>query len=214
MLGAASQEDKPRHISSFQASISVLFAGVLWAKGIHIVMPKSAAPWTVAHLCPWNFPGKNMEWVAIPFSRGSSWSRDQTCVSYVSCIKADSLPLSHLGSLLIYPTEALPVAFCPSLEKQSKIKRSKIQSFGGAHSSHGSITILNSSPAHHVRTPYSKERSVACWGSNSATPPLHPQLLPSPLFSAASVSTLWSFFLQKKWPVFAARQISPPTCCW
>ena len=137
--------------------------------GIHIVMPKSAIPWTVAYFCPWNFPGKNMEWVAIPFSRGSSWPRDQTCVSYVSCIKADSLPLSHLGSLLIYPTEALPVAFCP-LEKQSKIKRSKIQSFGGAHSSHGSITILNSSPAHNFRTPYPKERSVACWGSNSATP--------------------------------------------
>ena len=27
-----------------------------------------------------------LEWVAIPFSRGSSWPRDWTCVSYVSCI--------------------------------------------------------------------------------------------------------------------------------
>ena len=27
-----------------------------------------------------------LEWVAIPFSRGSSWSRDRTCVSYISCI--------------------------------------------------------------------------------------------------------------------------------
>ena len=26
------------------------------------------------------------EWVAVPFSRGSSWPRDQTCVSYISCI--------------------------------------------------------------------------------------------------------------------------------
>ena len=24
-------------------------------------------------LCPWDSPGKNMEWVAIPYSRGSSW---------------------------------------------------------------------------------------------------------------------------------------------
>ena len=27
-----------------------------------------------------------LEWVAIPFSRGSSWPRDWTCVSYISCI--------------------------------------------------------------------------------------------------------------------------------
>ena len=27
-----------------------------------------------------------LEWVAMPSSRGSSWSRDQTCDSYTSCI--------------------------------------------------------------------------------------------------------------------------------
>ena len=27
-----------------------------------------------------------LEWVAVPSSRGSSWPRDGTCVSYVSCI--------------------------------------------------------------------------------------------------------------------------------
>ena len=27
-----------------------------------------------------------LEWVAMPSSRGSSHPRDQTCVSYVSCI--------------------------------------------------------------------------------------------------------------------------------
>ena len=27
-----------------------------------------------------------LEWVAISFSKGSSWPRDQTCVSYISCI--------------------------------------------------------------------------------------------------------------------------------
>ena len=27
-----------------------------------------------------------LEWVAMPSSRGSSWPRDRTCVSYVSCI--------------------------------------------------------------------------------------------------------------------------------
>ena len=34
--------------------------------------------------CPWNSPGKNTEWVAIPFSRRSSWSRDQTQVSCIA----------------------------------------------------------------------------------------------------------------------------------
>ena len=34
--------------------------------------------------CPWNSPGKNTEWVAIPFSRRSSWSREQTQVSCIA----------------------------------------------------------------------------------------------------------------------------------
>ena len=32
-------------------------------------------------LCPWDFPGKNTEVVAISFSKGSSWPRDWTQVS-------------------------------------------------------------------------------------------------------------------------------------
>ena len=35
-----------------------------------------------------------LEWVAISFSRGSSWPRDQT---WVSCMQADSLPSEPLG---------------------------------------------------------------------------------------------------------------------
>ena len=38
---------------------------------------------------------RRLEWVVISFSRGSSWPRTWT---KVSCIAADSLPLSHLGS--------------------------------------------------------------------------------------------------------------------
>ena len=36
-----------------------------------------------------------LQWVAISFTRGSSWPRDQTCIS---SWQVDSLPLSHLGS--------------------------------------------------------------------------------------------------------------------
>ena len=32
-------------------------------------------------LCPWDFPARVLEWVAMPFSRASSQTRDQTQVS-------------------------------------------------------------------------------------------------------------------------------------
>ena len=34
-------------------------------------------------LCPWDSPGRTLEWAAIPFSRGSSQSRDPTQVSRI-----------------------------------------------------------------------------------------------------------------------------------
>ena len=51
-------------------------------------------------LCPWVLRAGLLEWVAIPSSRGSSWPREQTCVSCGSCIGRRILyPSSHLGSL-------------------------------------------------------------------------------------------------------------------
>ena len=52
------------------------------------------------------FQARILEWVAIPFSRGSSQSRDQTHVSSIFCIGKHSLPLSHPGSskyLSVFP---------------------------------------------------------------------------------------------------------------
>ena len=37
-------------------------------------------------LYPWDSPGKNIEWVAMPSSRGSYRPRTQTCISYIFCI--------------------------------------------------------------------------------------------------------------------------------
>ena len=47
-----------------------------------------ATPWTVAArlLCPWDHSNKNLEWVAIPFCKRSSWPRGWTCVTCVSCL--------------------------------------------------------------------------------------------------------------------------------
>ena len=43
-----------------------------------------------------------LEWVAMPSSRGSSRPRDQTCISYISCIGRQFLyHKSHLESLYI-----------------------------------------------------------------------------------------------------------------
>ena len=51
----------------------------------------SVTPWTV-----WSLPGSSvhgilqawiLEWVAISFSRGSSQPRDQTSISYITCIR-------------------------------------------------------------------------------------------------------------------------------
>ena len=38
---------------------------------------------------------RTLEWVAISFSKGSSLPRNRTCVSSVSSLQVDSLPLSH-----------------------------------------------------------------------------------------------------------------------
>ena len=45
--------------------------------------------WTVALQAPLSmefFQAIILQWVAISFFKGSSWPRDQTCVSYTSCI--------------------------------------------------------------------------------------------------------------------------------
>ena len=60
-------------------------------------------PWMVARQAPrpWNFPGNNSEWVAISFSRGSSWPRDLGLLHR----QVDSLPLSHWESLIFQMLE-------------------------------------------------------------------------------------------------------------
>ena len=45
------------------------------------------------------FQARILEWIAIPFSRGSSWPRNQTSTSYISCFSKRILyHWGHLGS--------------------------------------------------------------------------------------------------------------------
>ena len=84
---------------------------------IYICILKMKAKVLVAQSCPTfcdpmdcNLPGSSvhgvsqariLEWVAISFSRGSSWLRDQT---QVSCIAADSLTSEPPGKPHMYTT--------------------------------------------------------------------------------------------------------------
>ena len=45
----------------------------------------------IERLCPCDSPGKNTEWVALSFSRGSSWPRDQIHISSVSSVSRQTL---------------------------------------------------------------------------------------------------------------------------
>ena len=48
--------------------------------------------------CLWDSPGRILEWVAMPSSRGSSQLRDRTPSPAAPALQANSLPLSHWGS--------------------------------------------------------------------------------------------------------------------
>ena len=65
------------------------------------VMSDSAAPWTVAHRSSVDgiFQARILEWVAIPSSRGSSWPRCWSWVSYISCFGRQVVyHYHHLGT--------------------------------------------------------------------------------------------------------------------
>ena len=51
-------------------------------------------------LCPWDYPGKDMEWVAISFSRGSSQPETRTHIPGVS----------YVGRWILYPAPPDPGA--------------------------------------------------------------------------------------------------------
>ena len=59
--------------------------------------------WTRAHQAPlWIVQARILEWVAMPSSKGSSQPRDQTQVSYISCI----------GRWVLYGYLGSPHLFC------------------------------------------------------------------------------------------------------
>ena len=61
-----------------------------------------ATPWTVAHKAPLSM-SRIREWIAISFSRGSSWPRDWNCFCYLAggFFFFFFLPPNHLGGTCI-----------------------------------------------------------------------------------------------------------------
>ena len=90
--------------NSFLSANYLLSICYVWDTLIgHCLVPKSCPTFCDAMVC--SPPGSSvhgisqariLKWIAISFSRGSSWPRDQTCVSCIG--PGILLPLSHLGS--------------------------------------------------------------------------------------------------------------------
>ena len=99
-------------------SISVFSAPEIlspWGHSLHVLSLSRvclvATPWTVVHQAPlsmWTLQARILEWVAVPFSRGSSRPRDPTWISYISCLAGGLLPLVPPGKPI--PTRAPSMA--------------------------------------------------------------------------------------------------------
>ena len=70
------KEDVVRIMYHCMRALSSVMFNSLWPYG----------QYSARFLCPWDSPGKNIEWVAIPSSMRSSRSRDSTCIISVSCV--------------------------------------------------------------------------------------------------------------------------------
>ena len=72
-----------------------------------------ATPWTVAHHAPLSMGFSRqelLEWVAMPSCRGSSWARDQICISYVLLHwQAGSLPPAPSGKPICELVQAIEI---------------------------------------------------------------------------------------------------------
>ena len=58
-----------------------------WCVCVHVLscvqLSAPSALYFAKLLCPWILQARILEWVAISFSKGSFWPRDQTCVSCI-----------------------------------------------------------------------------------------------------------------------------------
>ena len=73
-------------VRGWSPSLSTCLCACMLSRSV--VSNSSATPWTVARLAPLSMgilQAGILEWVAMPSSRGSFRSKDQTCISCSSC---------------------------------------------------------------------------------------------------------------------------------
>ena len=93
-----------------------------------------------------------LEWVAIPFSRGSSWPRDQTWVSHIS--KQIHYCLNHQGStyMYVYIYTYIYISITTALKERqgitARLRRITECLMNFWHHSHTLPSILYKSPFH------------------------------------------------------------------
>ena len=77
-------------------------------------------------------PARILEWVAVPSYRGSSQPRDQTCISYISCIDRQALYHSRrLGSPSLKPFQGIEIIrlpTCPPAYTMKALQRGPVAS--------------------------------------------------------------------------------------
>ena len=88
-----------------------------------------ATLWTRAYQAPLPMGSSQQEyWVAISFSRGSSWPRDRIGISDILHWKAGSLPLTPPGKRFWQLTFKKPVTYGPSQSKEVRVQSAGLSS--------------------------------------------------------------------------------------
>ena len=118
---------------------------------------------------------RKLEWVAVSFSRGSSWPRDQTCIS---CIGRWSLYQSHLGSpyyvcsspisilcLCLFRSTTYRAGAWP-LPKMTHYLVTTMYFLCSIHHMYFCVIFLKRGTVHHVQLPCFSARGLwVAWGS-------------------------------------------------
>ena len=106
----------PAFFSFFPTSYSMRRFYRFWLQNTCSVAqscPALGTPWTIGPaglLCPWDSPGRNAGVGCTSLSRGSSWPRDRTRVSCVSCVGRQVLPHCATGSACLSLPSSTSVA--------------------------------------------------------------------------------------------------------
>ena len=104
LMCPAQSINSPSLFPPWETQLSVLMRVCVWGEGVHaqscltLCNPMDCyPPGSSAHGI---FQARILEWVAMPSSRGTSWLRDWTCTSYISCMGISCI--SCVGRQILY----------------------------------------------------------------------------------------------------------------